>query len=233
MAKAKVRDVQIKAWEREQKARLAAKERETKARRALKARLAAKERAREARATAKTGGGGVNSTPGNRMVGALRNPPVLSQSTKKLLILLQAADPDREVPASAKTQLRPPRDPASTKLQLTPTVIQSLRALRVLESVKDRHQFYIAAIQEGTYLLTPTKRSRQMGDVGIRVTSEDLSRQYQLSFDVKSNPRVTTVKPKAKKKVKPRTKAKIQRSAKATREPTGKSRVTLWTGRAR
>ena len=66
------------------------------------------------------------------------------------------------------------------KIYLTQTEIRSLRVLRVLDRVRDRRQFFIAAIQGDIYVMTPTKRSKLVGELPTTVSSEKLRRQYRL-----------------------------------------------------
>lgn len=137
---------------------------------------------------------------------------------------------------------QPDREPSVPKDYLAPAVVSSLRTLRVLESVKDRRQFYIAVIKDGTYILRSTKRSSHLGDLEVSVTSEELSRAYRLHVPVISNAAMKIkvkplAKPKgktaAKTKVKSKTagqskpKAKSKPRGTATRAPKGRGRVTL------
>ena len=69
---------------------------------------------------------------------------------------------------------------SKTHSYLTLAKVASLRVSRVLERAKDRRQFFITSIQGDIYVLTPTKRSKLLGELATRVTSEKLRRDYQL-----------------------------------------------------
>jgi hypothetical protein len=79
-----------------------------------------------------------------------------------------------------KNQKNRPSESSIPKIYLTLTEIRSLRVSRVLDRVKDRRQFFITAIQGDIYVMTPTKRSKLLGELSTRVTSEKLRRQYRL-----------------------------------------------------
>jgi len=115
---------------------------------------------------------------------------------------------------------------------LTPAVVMSLKRLRVLERVDDERQFYIAAINDGTFILRSTKRSKHLGELEVSVTSQELARDYRLHVPITSKAGIKIkVKPAAKRKAKPkattRAKAKSKPKGKATREPKGRGRVRL------
>jgi hypothetical protein len=69
------------------------------------------------------------------------------------------------------------------KIYFTLTEVRSLRVSRVLDRVKDRRQFFITAIQGDIYVMTPTKRSKRLGELKTTVTSEKLRRQYRLPVE--------------------------------------------------
>lgn len=79
-----------------------------------------------------------------------------------------------------KNQKNRPSDSSMPKIYMTLTEIRSLRVSRVLDRVKDRRQFFITAIQGDMYVMAPTKRSKLLGELPARVTSEKLRRQYRL-----------------------------------------------------
>lgn len=120
------------------------------------------------------------------------------------------------------------------KDHLTPALVSSLKRLRVLERVDDARQFYIAAINDDTFILRSTKRSKHLGELEVNVTSQKLGRDYRLPVPITSKAGIKikvkpAVKPKPRTKVKTttRAKAKAKPRGKATREPKGKGRVRL------
>jgi len=77
----------------------------------------------------------------------------------------------------------PKNRPSKTSLPSIGLTVKEIRLLRVslvLDRVKDRRQFFITAIQGDVFVMTPTKRSKLIGELPTRVTLENLRRQYRL-----------------------------------------------------
>ncbi len=98
----------------------------------------------------------------------------LSASTKG-----KASSPNAQS-VEKKNQKNRPSESSVSKIYLTLTEVRSLRVSRVLDRVKDRRQFFITAIKGDVYEMTPTKRSKLLGELKTGVPSEKLRRQYRL-----------------------------------------------------